>query len=175
MKVPLPTKRLQFREAEEADAPFFFELMNQDSYIQGIADRDITSLDKAADHIREKHTASYRENGFGLWLVETAGNKTPLGISGLVNRAGFDVPDLGYGFLDRHTGKGYAREAAVNVLKFAENMLKIQTLCAIVSPGNTRSSHLLKKIGFSFSKQDSYPPTGESIDVYLWNAPTAQR
>ncbi|QDG75100.1 GNAT family N-acetyltransferase [Labrenzia sp. PHM005] len=170
MKVPAPTERLQFREAREADAAFFFELMNQESYIRGIADRGITSQEKAAEHIREKHTASYERNGFGLWLVEKTGCRTPIGISGLVDREGFDIPDLGYGFLDAHTAKGYAREAALSVLEFAENTLKLSALCAIVSPDNTRSSHLLKMVGFTFSKQNSYPPTGEPIDVYLWNA-----
>lgn len=170
MGVPCPTERLQFREAEEADAAFFFELMNQDSYIRGIGDRGITSLEKAAEHIREKHSASYEKNGFGLWLVEKTGCKTPLGISGLVDRDGFDIPDLGYGFLDRHTGHGYAREAALSVLEFAATGLNINTLCAIVSPDNPRSSRLLKAVGFTFDRQDAYPPTGEPIDVYLWSA-----
>lgn len=168
IKVPAPTQRLLFREAEETDAAFFFELMNQESYIRGIADRGITSLEKAAQHILEKHVSSYEKNGFGLWLVEKISCGTPIGISGLVNRDGFDIPDLGYGFLDGHTGKGYAREAAIRVLEHATSALYLQEVLAIVSPDNLRSSHLLKKVGFVFSRQDAYPPTGEAIDVYHW-------
>ncbi len=166
MGVPGQTDRLQFREAIETDAPFFFKLMNQDSYIRGIGDRGITSFEKAAEYVCDKLVSSYRTHGFGLWLVEAGSNAAPIGISGLIHRDGFDIPDLGYGFLDEFTGKGYAREAAVSVLEFARTDLQMRELCAIVSPDNTRSSHLLKTVGFEFGRQGSFPPTGDPIDIY---------
>ncbi len=167
---PGKTARLVFREAVAADAPFFLSLMSEPDYIRGIGDRGISSLGLAAGYIENKLSASYRENGFGLWLVCLKGQVNPIGICGLVSREGFDTPDLGYAFLAEHTAKGFAREAACGVLDHARQQLGITKLHAIVSPDNDRSIHLLEKVGFRHARTDVFPENGDPIEIYEWTA-----
>ncbi|MEP3301924.1 MAG: GNAT family N-acetyltransferase, partial [Roseibium sp.] len=133
MNVPEATQRLTFREANEADAGFFLKLMNEPGYHRYIGDKQISDLARAAAYIREKLIQSYRSNGFGLWLVTRMSDGEPLGICGLVEREGFDGPDLGYAFLAEHGGSGFAREAAHAVSDHAERMLGLAQLIAIVT------------------------------------------
>jgi len=47
---------------------------------------------------------------------------------------------------------GYARESATATLALAHERLGIVKVLAIASPTNTRSIHLLEKIGFQFDR-----------------------
>ncbi|HEX8778520.1 MAG TPA: GNAT family N-acetyltransferase, partial [Rhodanobacter sp.] len=60
--------------------------------------------------------------------------------------------DLGFAFLQRYRGRGYAREAAEATLAHARNALGLKRILAIVSPGNDRSIALLEKLGFSYEQ-----------------------
>jgi len=170
MNVPNATQRLKFREANEADAAFFLKLMNEPDYHRYIGNRQISDLTKAANYVREKLIQSYRSNGFGLWLVTRLSDGEPLGICGIVERDGFDGPDLGYAFLAEHGGSGFAREAAHAVQKHAERELELTQLLAIVTPDNSRSVKLLQKLGFTRSDEMAFPGTDDLVDIYCWKA-----
>lgn len=170
MIVPEDSERLRFREVLPDDAPLFFELMNQPDYIRFIGDRNITDIDRALAYIEEKQRPSYRLNGFGSYVTERKSDGRALGFCGIYRRDGFDIPDLGYGFLSGYHGCGYASEAATAVLSHAENQLGLKQLCGIVSPDNDRSINLLKKIGFTWEKSGIFPQTDDPIELYSWKA-----
>ncbi|HEX3701201.1 MAG TPA: GNAT family N-acetyltransferase, partial [Phenylobacterium sp.] len=76
---------------------------------------------------------------------------------GLVERDGLDSPDIGYAYLARHSGKGYATEAARVVLRHAREVLGLPKVAAITSPGNTASQRVLEKIGLRFVQMMNLP------------------
>ena len=92
--------------------------------------------------------ASYEKLGFGLCLVKLKTTKCPIGICGLLKREELEHPDLGYAFLPEYCGKGYALEAANNMLKQQLPKHSLTTVLAITSPDNHSSNRLLQKVGF---------------------------
>ncbi|MDB4304074.1 GNAT family N-acetyltransferase, partial [Desulfosarcina sp.] len=64
-------------------------------------------------------------------------------------------------------GKGYASEAARGVMKYAFENLKISGLFAGHNPMNEVSFKLLKKLGFRYTHDEYYEPTGLKHPSYL--------
>ena len=148
--IVLKSERLTLREAEVSDAPFVLELLNTTGFIANIGDRGVRTEAEAAAYIAERMIASYQAHGFGMWLVEQSATGLAMGLAGLVKRDGLDVPDVGYAFVPRAWGQGYAQEAAAEVLKHAQEVLEIPKLAAITSPENYASMAVLRKIGFTY-------------------------
>jgi RimJ/RimL family protein N-acetyltransferase len=160
----LETERLTLREATEDDAPFVLELLNSRGFIEGIADRGVRTLEQARDYIRERMVAQYREHGFGMWVATPKDESAPVGLAGLVKRDVLPHVDVGYAFLERAWGRGYAQEAAAAVLRHAREALGLQTVVAITSPDNRASQRVLEKIGLRFV---------EMIELPGWDEPSA--
>ena len=160
----LETDRLVLREVTEADAPFMLELLNSRGFIEGIADRGVRTLDDASAYIAERVVASYRDHGFGMWAVTPRGEAAPVGLAGLVRRDVLPHVDVGYAFLERAWGRGYAQEAAAAVLTYARGTLGLPTIVAITNPDNHASQNVLRKIGLRFV---------ETIDLPGWDGPSA--
>lgn len=149
----LNTERLRIREVTLEDAEFIERLTNQPGWLKFIGDKKIHSLDDARNYISESIIASYKKNGFGIWLVELLGSggadSTPIGSCGLVNRDTITGVDLGFAFLQEAAGKGYAYEAAQAVLKYAKKTIELASIKAITLPTNDRSIRLLRKLQFA--------------------------
>lgn len=158
----LSTPRLELRELAEDDAPFILELLNDPSFIRNIGDRNVGTLDDAREYIRKGPLASYRQHGFGLWLVRIKGEGTPIGISGLLKRDALDAPDIGFAYLPAFHGMGYGYEAARAVLDHARDTLRLPRVVAIVNADNEPSARLLEKLGMRFERSvrlsDAEPP-----------------
>jgi [ribosomal protein S5]-alanine N-acetyltransferase len=148
--VVLETERLSLREVEDGDAPFILDLLNSPGFLENIGDRGVRSLDEAKAFIEDRMRASYRDHGFGMWIAVQKRDGAPVGMAGLVKRDGLDVPDVGYAFIQRAWGQGYAQEAAAAVLAHARGPLGIPRLAAITTPENFASMAVLRKIGFTF-------------------------
>ena len=74
MKI-LETERLLLREATGNDAEFVLDLLNQPSFKKFIGDRGVRTSEQAREYIKSRFTSSYRDNGFGLYLVELQVNE----------------------------------------------------------------------------------------------------
>lgn len=146
----LGTARLRLRAAEAGDAAFVLELLNAPGFVQGIGDRGVRTLDEARDYIETRIVSSYRDHGFGMWVVTPKDDAEPLGLAGLVKRDVLPHVDVGYAFLERAWGKGYAQEAAAAVLAYGHGSLGLETIAAIVNPENLASRRVLEKIGLRF-------------------------
>jgi RimJ/RimL family protein N-acetyltransferase len=139
----LRTDRLVLAPVEEGDTAFVLELLNDPGWLANIGDRGVRTLDQARAYIAERFTPNF-------WLLaKDAASGERLGLCGVVpTRPGLEHPDLGYAFLARHSGKGYATEAAAAVLAHALGPLGHKRLLAITTLANTPSQRVLEKIGF---------------------------
>jgi RimJ/RimL family protein N-acetyltransferase len=165
----IETERLSLREMSEADAAFILELLNDPGFIRFIADRGVRTPEGAARYIDERLAESYRQHGFGLWLVETKEGKAPAGICGLLQR-GAPVPgvEVRYAFLPSFRSKGYAYEAASATKVYAREVLGLPRLYAVVNPDNAASIRLLEKLGMRFER--AVRLAGEESDISLFSA-----
>jgi len=155
--IVLETERLILREAVAADAAFMLDLLNSPGFLENIGDRGVRDEAQARTFIEERLRGSYRDHGFGMWLTIQKSDATPVGLAGLVRREGLEVPDVGYAFIQRVWGRGYAQESAAAVLAHARGPLGIPKLAAITSPENFASMAVLRKIGFSFQGMIELP------------------
>jgi len=165
----LETERLRLRPFRDSDAPMVLELLNDPGWLRFIGDRKVRSLDDARGYVRKLHE-TYERHDFGLYMVERKDDHEPLGMCGLVKRDTLRDPDLGFAFLARHRGAGYAEEAARATLRHAANDLGLPRLAAVVTPGNERSASLLEKLGFA--RESTTPWNGDDKDVVeIWGKP----
>ena len=142
------TARLALRRLTEDDAPFVAELVNDPDWLRFIGDRGVRTLEDARGYIRNGPLAMYAREGFGLLAVVLRGSGEPVGLCGLIRREGLPDVDLGFAFLPRHRGRGYARESAIAMLDHARDVTKLARVVAIASPDNDRSIRLLRELGF---------------------------
>ena len=77
------------------------------------------------------------------------------------------IYELGFHFLPAHWGKGVASEAAQAVISYAFDSLRLPGLFAGHYPGNVVSKRVLEKLGFRFTHEGIYPPTGQ-VDICYW-------
>lgn len=155
--IVLKSDRLTLREVDLEDAPFILELLNTTGFIANIGDRGVRTESEARDYITERVIGSYQTHGFGMWLVVQTTKGLAMGLAGLVKRDGLDVPDVGYAFVPRAWGQGYAQEAAAAVLKHARDVMGIPKLAAITSAENYASMAVLRKIGFTYQGMIQLP------------------
>ncbi len=149
MKI-LETARLTLRETTIDDAEFMLDLLNQPSFIKYIGDRNVRTIAESKEFIETRYIKSYRDNGFGLYVVELKPDNTPIGICGFVKRDTLPEPDIGFAFLPQFCGKGFAVESAAGSMKYGEETLGFTKVLAITTQDNESSGRLLGKIGFKF-------------------------
>src|SRR5205085_11080289 len=121
----LETERLLLRRFAPDDAAFILELLNEPGWLRFIGDRGLRTLDAARDYIATGLVAMYARTGFGLWAVQHKDDATLLGMCGLIRRDGLDDVDIGFAFLERHQGRGYAVEAASAVMTHARAVVRL--------------------------------------------------
>ena len=143
----LETERLYLKFANSKDAHFIYELLNSDSWLKYIGDKNILNLNNAKEYIQNTLIDGYAKNGFGLMLVNLK-DGTPIGLCGFLKRNYLDDVDLGFALLPKYEGFGYAFEAAYATMQYGELELKLNRVLAICMKTNEKSLSLLRKLGF---------------------------
>ena len=151
MKI-LDTNRLHINKLDQTYDGFIYELLNDPGWIRFIGDRGIRTLEDAQKYISNGPMESYRVNGFGLYVVKLKNTEIPIGMSGLIKREGLEDVDIGYAFLPQYRGMGYALEAALALLDYAQHEFGLKKVVAITNPDNEDSIKLLVKAGMHFEK-----------------------
>jgi len=157
MKFYIKTKRLILRELLLTDVEGIFELDSNTTVHKYLGNKPIKTKEKAIEiiqFIREQ----YIERGIGRFATIEKSSGDFVGWSGLKLNLNEkeelngkrDFYDIGYRFIPRFWGKGYATESALVVLDFGFNELDIKTICGAAEIDNIASNIVLKKIGLQF-------------------------
>ncbi len=163
----LQTERLLLRLVErERDAEFLRQLLNEPPFIRFVADRGVRSVADAAAYIADKIEPSYAEFGFGFYVVELKESGEPAGMCGLVKRETLDDVDIGYSFLERFWGRGYAYEAAAAVLGYGCEVLGLPRVVALTAADNVSSIRLIEKLGLRYTRTVQLPGYVSESRVY---------
>jgi [ribosomal protein S5]-alanine N-acetyltransferase len=132
-------------------------LLNEPGFLANIGDRNVRNLPDAARYILNGPALSYEKNGFGLWHVELNETNEAIGICGLIKRDSLEDVDVGFAFLERFWGNGYAAESAAACLDFGRDEFEMKRVVAITIPSNKGSIRVLEKIGLKFEKMIMQP------------------
>ena len=162
MKLPAPTERLAFRAWRDDDLPFARALFG-DPRVTALVGGPFDDAAVAARLTAE--IAMGREHAIQYWPIVARGDGTPLGCCGLRPRAA-TIHELGFYLLPTHWGHGYAVEAARAVIAHAFDVLGVTELFGGHHPDNHASAAVLRRLGFTYTHREVYPPTGLSHPGY---------
>jgi ribosomal-protein-alanine N-acetyltransferase len=156
--LPIRTERLTIRAFTIDDVPAIHAALYGDAdamHFIGGAHTVERTRQGIAGYIEHQ-----RAVGYSFWAVVEEATGTVIGEAGLypMNGSGPDI-ELGYALGSPWWGRGYATEAAGAILQAAFDHLGAQRVVAVAKRENTRSLHVLGKLGFR--------PEGE---VQAWGA-----
>ncbi len=144
----LQTKRLILRQWQDSDIPIFIK-MNQNPKVMEFFP-ELWSEEKSLDAV-EKIRHEFIQNGFGKFAIEVKETNEFIGYVGLaeVNFESHFTPaiEIGWRLDSQHFNKGYATEAAREVLRFAFEELNLKEIVAFTVPANLPSQKVMQKIG----------------------------
>lgn len=149
----IETPRLLLRKKVVEDAAFFFELNSDPLVTQYTGDGAFENL-KEAEEIVKYVIAQYDKNGYGRWLVANKETGESLGWCGLKFHDDTQETDIGYRFMQKYWGKGYATEAALACIDYGFKVLKLDRIYGQAMKENIASINVLKKIGMTYFDED---------------------
>jgi [ribosomal protein S5]-alanine N-acetyltransferase len=162
----LRTARLGFRCWRTEDFPLALELWGDPQVTH------LFSKDKLTEEqVKERLSAEIdRAKRFGLqyWALFSLAGDDHVGCCGLrPYRMEEKIYELGVHLRPQHWGKGFATEALARVIEYAFTELGASALFAGHHPSNVASGRALLKLGFKYTGEEFYEPTGLMHPSYL--------
>ncbi|MDP2369719.1 GNAT family N-acetyltransferase [Rhodoferax sp.] len=143
------TNRLTLRQWEDTDRAPFASLC-ADPEVMKFFISSVLDQETACKRIN-KWSGLIAERGWGFWAVELTENRQFPGFAGLQalddSHPLGPCVEIGWRLARKHWGRGYATEAATQVLRFAFGALVLPEVIATTAVGNLRSSAVMERIG----------------------------
>ncbi|WP_149206405.1 GNAT family N-acetyltransferase [Flavobacterium johnsoniae] len=167
MKNPIETERLLLRELLLSDVDGMFELDSNPNVHLFVGNNPVKNIEQSVEYIHFVQK-QYKDFGTGRWAVILKETNEFLGWSGIkfitdeIN-GHTNFYEIGYRFIEKHWGKGYATEAGKAFVDYAFNEMKVDALYAYADAGNENSRKILEKLGLHYV--NSFEHEGE-IEVW---------
>jgi RimJ/RimL family protein N-acetyltransferase len=166
----LRTPRIGFRLWQEDDLHLAVGLWGDFKVTQFFDARAKLSQAQVNERLLQEITTQ-KMHGFQYWPIFRLKGDQHLGCCGLrPYDESKNILEIGFHIRYRHWGQGYAFEAARAVMGYAFDTLKVSGLFAGHNPKNEGSRHLLAKLGFSYTHDEFYKPTGLNHPSYILTA-----
>ncbi len=158
------SQRLRYSVMNSNDAQDLFNLDNDPEVMRYITRGKTTSMEDIVNMAIprfEKYTNI--EQGWGLWKVGIKENNQFIGwvlvrpFNFFNDNPEFDNLEIGWRFIKKSWGKGFASEAALAVTEALIGLAKsaksdVKTLAAIADKENIGSISIMKKLGMTYKK-----------------------
>jgi RimJ/RimL family protein N-acetyltransferase len=101
-----------------------------------------------------KHIEEWDRVGWSLWTIRDRATGTFIGRGGLrpVTIEGVEEVELGYGLRPEWWDRGLATEMSRTALEVGFERLGLESIVAFTLPTNTRSRHVMEKLGLTFER-----------------------
>jgi ribosomal-protein-alanine N-acetyltransferase len=163
----LRSERLGFREWTPADLGHARALWG-DPAVTALIDARGRLGDADVEQRLSEEIDLAEEYGVQYWPIFDLLTGTHVGCCGLHPRnAEGGVHELGFHLLTGEWGKGYASEAARAVIGYAFDVLDSRELFAGHHPDNAASRNVLVKLGFTYTRDEPFAPTGLRHPSYV--------
>lgn len=163
----LVTRRLGLRAWSPSDLPLALRLWGNPAVTRLFDARGALSREQ----VQEKLTGEIRaaeEHGVQYWPVFLRDDHEFVGCCGLKpHPSSGGVLELGFHLCPSHWRNGYATEAARRVIAHAFASLGVGALFAGHHPDNVASQRVLEKLGFRYTHDEFFAPTGREHRSYL--------
>jgi ribosomal-protein-alanine N-acetyltransferase len=159
------TERLGFGRWDESDLPLA-ELLWGDARVSSLIGGPFSADEVQARLNREiELTSTY---GVQYWPIFLLKNDELAGCAGLRPYKHEErIFEMGAHLRPEYWGQGLAQEAGRAVITFAFETLGAKALFAGHHPANAASRRLIEKLGFRFTHEEFYAPTGLGHPSYL--------
>jgi ribosomal-protein-alanine N-acetyltransferase len=165
----LVSNRLGFREWSQDDLPLAYALWGNTAVTRFIGSP--FSEQQIEDRLN-KEIKTRKTYGIQYWPVFLLEDGSYVGCAGLRPYAGSPgALELGVHLRPEFWRRGLAEEAARAIIDFGFSELGASTLFAGHHPENENSRRLLTKLGFRFTHEELYAPTGLLHPSYLLARP----
>lgn len=153
----IETERLVLKPFTDKETPGIFELDSNPEVHKYLGKNPITSYNQAKESIAFLKE-QYEKRGIARFATFEKSSGEFIGWSGLkLNKGkketlnGFtNFIDIGYRFIPRFWGKGYASETAFACLHFGFTTMNYNIIYGAAEVGNVASNKILQKIGLQF-------------------------
>jgi len=163
----LVTGRLGFRCWREEDLDLALGLWGDVEVTKLIDARGQLTTNQVLERLN-KEIVSVKAHGVQYWPIFLRATGEHVGCCGLRPYALTQgLYEIGFHIRAAHWRCGYAAEAARAVIDYAFGELRAQALFAGHNPQNEASRILLTKLGFQYTHDEYYPPTGLWHPSYL--------
>jgi len=165
----LKSARLGFRGWTEADLPLAEALWGDPEVARFIGGPFSPEMVRTR---LQKEIAYMRASSVQYWPIFLLEGDQHVGCAGLrPYRLEERIYELGYHLRPAFWGQGLAQEASRALIDFAFNTLGAQALFAGHHPENEASRRVLLKMGFVYTHDEPYGPSGEMHASYLLRNP----
>ena len=161
----LQSERLGFRTWSEADIELAMGLWG---------DPEVTRLiggPFSREQVQERlsrEIATMQSHGIQYWPIFLLATGEYAGCCGLrPYRSEEGIYEVGVHLRKAFWGQAYAPEATQTAMEYAFHTLGVKALFAGHNPGNAASRRVLEKLGFRYTHDEYYPPTGLDHPSYL--------
>lgn len=145
----LETTRLILKPGTLQDAPHLLVLNSDPEVVRFTGDVSLLNILEAEKLVKERlipQFEKYRMSRFSTFLKDG----TYIGWCGLKYFPETNEVDLGYRFMKKYWGKGYATEASQICLKYGFETLGLKRIIAKAMPDNIGSIKVMQKLGMNF-------------------------
>lgn len=154
--------RLGFRMWEESDKEPFAK-MNANEEVMKYFPKVLES--KESDEFVHRIREHFKQNGYGLWVVEIKDTKEFIGFIGFLI-ATFEAEftpcvEIGWRLDNKYWNKGYATEGARACLEYGFNELNLERVYSFTAVINEPSQNVMNKIGLKKIGEFLHPKVEE--------------
>lgn len=145
----LETERLTLRLLLEDDVPSLIQLTSDPSLNDFSTGRYEKMTEEKARLFIHENLQLYSNHRIGRFGVFQKGQSVLIGICGLFKMSADPFKDqiaIGYQFAGNHWGKGYAGEAAAEMIRYGLEGLGLNEITALIDPRNSRSIRVAEKL-----------------------------
>ena len=171
MKKIIETRRLYLREFTRADHVLLYKLDNDPEVMQYIS--TYTGIETTISQCKaavERTLQYYKNNpGLGVWVTCIKETDEPIGWMTLKHLDETDEIEIGYRYLKKYWGFGYATEASSALVEYGFNKLNLRKITAVALPENKASIRVMEKAGLHFSGMAHY--YGADVVYYVIENP----
>lgn len=153
--ITLETERLLLRPFREEDEEPFFAMSSDPKVFEFL----LPFPDRAAsDAFLDRLRRDFNARGWGFWAVEQKSDAHFMGICGMHEPGpefgvGRPCVEIGWRLAPRFWGKGFATEAAREVLRFGFTELGLDEIVSFTAVKNAPSRHVMERLGMEREKE----------------------
>ena len=165
----IETERLVLREWRDPDVDAYARICADPQVMRFMHPaRALTTAEVAYDALRLRE--HWQRHGFGHWVVEERASGRMVGRTGIKRHDDWPLDpentEAGWLYERAAWGKGYATEAAAEVVRFCLEELERPEVISIAHPDNLASRRVMEKVGLSLAGARRWEERGMDVVWY---------